>query len=87
MTSDDHLVLDLILFLLIPVGPFIFAWTSRLSIHFLDPTIGVGVDTGDTVLILQCIFMYITLAYTQLAASLFIGNVFAKSMFEFCGVL
>lgn len=87
LTPEDRLLPALVASLLIPVGLFIFAWTSRSSIHFMVPTIGVGLVTGGTILILQCIFVYITLGYPQFAASLFSGNGFAKAMVAFCGVL
>lgn len=87
MTPEDRLLPALVASLLIPVGLFLFAWTSRPSIHFMVPTIGVGLVTGGTILILQCVFVYITLGYPQFAASLFSGNGFAKAMVAFCGVL
>ncbi|KAG6356254.1 hypothetical protein INS49_015641 [Diaporthe citri] len=42
MTPEDRLLPALVASLLIPVGLFLFAWTSRPSIHFMVPTIGVG---------------------------------------------
>lgn len=87
MTPEDRLLPALVASLLIPAGLFLFAWTSCSLVHFMVPTVGVGLVTGGTILILQCIFVYITLGYHQFAASLFSGNGFAKAMVAFCGVL
>ncbi|KAL5002993.1 MFS general substrate transporter [Aspergillus recurvatus] len=71
----------------IPAGIFLFGWTSRKSIDWMVPTIGVGLTTGGFAIILQSIFVYIDLAYPKYAASLFAGNGFAKAVVAFGGVL
>ncbi|KAE8375514.1 MFS general substrate transporter [Aspergillus bertholletiae] len=71
----------------IPAGIFIFGWTSRRSIHWIVPTVGVGFTTGGFAIVLQSIFVYIGLAYPRYAASLFAGNGFAKAVVAFGGVL
>lgn len=57
MTPEDRLAPALVASLLISAGLFIFAWTSRPSVHIMVPTVGVGLVTGGTILILQCIFV------------------------------
>ncbi|KAL2846891.1 hypothetical protein BJY01DRAFT_247081 [Aspergillus pseudoustus] len=71
----------------IPAGIFIFGWTSRRSIHWIVPTIDVGLTTGGLAIVLQSIFVYIGLAYPRYAASLFLGDGFAKAAVAFGGVL
>jgi MFS transporter, DHA1 family, multidrug resistance protein len=65
---------------LLPVGLFIFAWTSRESIHWMVPTIGIGIFAGTSFIFFQCIICYIGLAYPDYVASLFAGNDFVRSM-------
>ncbi|KAF2017002.1 MFS general substrate transporter [Aaosphaeria arxii CBS 175.79] len=72
---------------LIPVGMFIIGWTSRASIHWFVSSIGVGLVTGGVIVILQCIFVYITLAYPHYVASLFSGNGIARAVVASGGVL
>ena len=53
----------------VPVGLFIFAWTSREDLPWVAPLIGVGLYNISIFLIFQCIFMYIPFVYPQFAAS------------------
>ncbi|RFU25459.1 hypothetical protein B7463_g10889, partial [Scytalidium lignicola] len=59
---------------LLPVGLFIFAWTSRPDIHWIVPLIGVAIFVTGTVYVFQSVFLYIPLSYPKYAASLFAGN-------------
>ncbi|KAK4501499.1 hypothetical protein PRZ48_007308 [Zasmidium cellare] len=65
--------------ILMPVGLFIFAWTSSPNIHWIAPTIGIVIYIIGIIIILQCIFLYLPLSYPQYAASLFAGNDYARS--------
>lgn len=65
---------------LMPIGMFIFAWTSSPEIHWIAPTIGVSVFLTGIFVVLQCIFIYLPLSYTQYTASLFAGNDIARSV-------
>ncbi|KAH8692333.1 major facilitator superfamily domain-containing protein [Talaromyces proteolyticus] len=61
------------------IGLFMFAWTARVSIHWIVPTIGISIYAGSTFIVLQCMFLYIPLSYPQYAASLFAANDFFRS--------
>jgi DHA1 family multidrug resistance protein-like MFS transporter len=63
----------------VPIGLFIFGWTSRPDIHWIVSCIGIVITTIGIFLIIQCIFLYLPLVYPQYAASLFAGNDFARS--------
>lgn len=63
----------------VPIGLFIFGWTSREDIHWIVSCIGIGITTIGIFLIIQCIFLYLPLSYPQYAASLFAGNDFTRS--------
>ena len=72
---------------LIPVGLFIFAWTSRPDIHWIAPTIGAGVSVGGTFIVFQSIFLYLPFTYPQYSASLFAANDFARSTLAAAAIL
>jgi DHA1 family multidrug resistance protein-like MFS transporter len=72
---------------LIPVGLFIFAWTSRPDIHWIAPTIGAGVSVGGTYIVFQSIFLYLPFTYPQYSASLFAANDFARSTLAAAAIL
>ncbi|OAL49309.1 MFS general substrate transporter [Pyrenochaeta sp. DS3sAY3a] len=87
LTPEDRLLPAVCSSISIPVGLFIFGWTARASVHWFVTLIGVGLVTGGVILILQCIFVYITLAYPQYTASLFSGNGLARAVVASAGVL
>lgn len=65
--------------LLVPVGLFIFGWTANPKIHWIVSCIGIVITTIGIFLIIQCIFLYLPMVYSQYAASLFAGNDFIRS--------
>jgi DHA1 family multidrug resistance protein-like MFS transporter len=77
--QEHRLVPALLGSLLLPTGLFIFAWTSKSSIHWIVPLIGVVIFVIGTFLILQSIFVYVPLSYPKYAASLFAGNDLVRS--------
>ncbi|KAJ3468123.1 hypothetical protein MRS44_002188 [Fusarium solani] len=87
LTPEQRLVPALVGSVLVPIGIFLFGWTSRDSIHWIVPTMGVCFTVGGFAVLLQTIFVYIGLAYPQYSASLFCGNGFVKQMVAFAGVL
>ena len=60
----------------IPVGLFIFAWTSAPELPWIAALIGVGLYNMGVFIMFQCIFMYIPFVYPQYAASVCTGPVF-----------
>ena len=58
----------------IPIGLFIFGWTSNPSIHWMASVIGIVTFAASAFVLFQCIFMYLPLSYPQYAASLFATN-------------
>jgi len=78
-SPERRLIPALFVTFLVPVGLFIFGWTSRSNIHWIVSCIGIVITTIGIFLIIQCIFLYLPLVYPQYAASLFAGNDFARS--------
>ncbi|GKZ31330.1 hypothetical protein AbraIFM66950_011814 [Aspergillus brasiliensis] len=87
ITPEWRLIPAVIASFMIPAGLFLFAWTVRTDIHWMVPTVGVVFATGGMCIVLQSIFVYITLAYTQYAASILGGNGFIKSCVACAAIL
>lgn len=87
MTPERRLIPGLMASFLVPTELFLFAWTARADIHRIVPTIGVGLTSAGMVIILQCVFVYISLGYPHYAASAFGGNNFSRSLIAFGAVL
>ncbi|GJN75943.1 MFS transporter [Purpureocillium lilacinum] len=65
----------------IPICLFIFAWTSRESIHWIVPIIGTGFFAPGFYLTFQSILNYLGESYPRHVASVFAGNTFFRSSF------
>jgi len=76
---ERRLIPALFVTFFVPVGLFIFGWTSNSDIHWIVSCIGIVITTIGIFLIIQCIFLYLPLVYPQYAASLFAGNDFLRS--------
>ncbi|RDW74217.1 hypothetical protein BP5796_07659 [Coleophoma crateriformis] len=87
VSPERRLLPALVASMLLPVGIMLFAWTSRSSIHWVVPTIGVMLTTGNTCLIIQCIYVYIAMVYPRYEASLFGANDFARAVVAFAAIL
>ncbi len=57
-----------------PIGLFIFGWTSNPDIHWMASVVGIVIFASSGFVLFQCIFMYLPLSYPQYAASLFAAN-------------
>ncbi|OJJ97482.1 hypothetical protein ASPACDRAFT_123378 [Aspergillus aculeatus ATCC 16872] len=64
---------------LVTVGLFLYAWTSRASVHWIVPTIGVSIYSGATFVVFQALLCYIPLVYPRYVSSLFAAADFARS--------
>ncbi|EMD67587.1 hypothetical protein GGP41_007461 [Bipolaris sorokiniana] len=78
-SPERRLIPALFVTFLVPIGLFIFGWTSNPDIHWIVSCIGIVITTIGIFLIIQCIFLYLPLVYPQYAASLFAGNDFLRS--------
>ncbi|KAF2811077.1 MFS general substrate transporter [Mytilinidion resinicola] len=76
---ERRLIPALFVTFLLPIGLFIFGWTSDPNIHWIVSVIGISIFTIGIFLIIQCIFLYLPITYPQYAASLFAGNDFIRS--------
>ena len=71
---------------LIPIGLFIFAWTSRAGINWAVPTLGILFFGSGAFILLQCIVVYLPTSYPMYAASLFAMNTFLRNAFAAAAV-
>ena len=65
---------------LLPVGLFMFAWTSRPDIHWIVPIIAIFLFTIGIFIVIQCLFTYLAFSYPMYSASVLAGNDMARSM-------
>ncbi|KAF4461137.1 multdrug transfer [Fusarium albosuccineum] len=70
-----------------PIGLFLFAWTARPGIHWIVPSVGVMLASGAECIIIQSIFVYLSLAYPQFAASLLGANTFCRAVVALGAIL
>ncbi|KAH8899812.1 MFS multidrug transporter [Thozetella sp. PMI_491] len=54
---------------LVPIGIFIYAWTSEYATHWIGPNIGIFLLSGGMIVCNQCMQIYIVQTYTHYAAS------------------
>jgi DHA1 family multidrug resistance protein-like MFS transporter len=96
--QEHRLIPAIVGSVLLPVGLFVFAWTSDSNIHWSVPLLGVGIFVVGHFWTMQSLFIYIPFSYPKYAASLFAGNslwrsataggavVFARPLFINLGV-
>ncbi|CAO2657257.1 Nn.00g033830.m01.CDS01 [Neocucurbitaria sp. VM-36] len=84
---ENHLLPGMIASPLIAVGLFLFAWTARPSIHWIAPTIGLGLTVFGIYFIAQSVLLYIPNIYPRYAASIFSANSLSRSLFAVAAIL
>ncbi|KAL6231678.1 major facilitator superfamily domain-containing protein [Aspergillus navahoensis] len=62
-----------------PAGIILFGWTSRSSIHWVVPSIGVVTFSASLFIIFNVVIIYLPTSYPRYAASLFAANTFLRS--------
>lgn len=65
--------------IMMPLGLFLFAWTTRESIHWMVGLIGIGIYSIGFYVLLQCVLLYVPQVYPKYAASLLAANDFSRS--------
>ncbi|KAF3040319.1 hypothetical protein E8E12_008193 [Didymella heteroderae] len=84
---ENHLLPGLFASPIICIGLFMFAWTARPSVHWMAPTIGLGLAIFGTYFVAQSILLYIPNIYPRYAASIFSANSLSRSLFAFAAIL
>jgi MFS transporter, DHA1 family, multidrug resistance protein len=85
--QERRLIPALYASMLIPIGLFLFGWTSNVHVHWIASVIGIAITTTGVFVVFQCIFMYLPLTYPQYAASLFAANDFSRSTLAAAAIL
>lgn len=67
--------------ILVPIGLFMFGWTTYRKVHWIVPIIGSGIFGVGTLLIFSGIFTFLVEAYPLYAASALAANTFARCSF------
>ncbi|OTB06209.1 hypothetical protein M426DRAFT_72495 [Hypoxylon sp. CI-4A] len=84
---EERLLPALFASVLVPIGLFLFAWTARPDVHWMLPTIGAALTSAGMVIIIQCVFVYLSMSYPTYSASAFAGNAFLRSLIAFPALL
>ncbi|KAK8093593.1 major facilitator superfamily domain-containing protein [Apiospora hydei] len=66
---------------LVPIGLFIFAWTTFPWVHWMVPIVGSGIFGMGTLLVFTGIFTFLVDAYPKYAASAMAANAFTRCVF------
>lgn len=69
---------------LMPIGIFIFAWTSTPDIHWIVPMIGILLTGIGFITIFQGCLNYLVDTFSKYAASAIAANTFVRSVFAAC---
>ncbi|PKS12618.1 hypothetical protein jhhlp_000826 [Lomentospora prolificans] len=67
--------------ILVPIGLFMFAWTSYPEIHWIVPILGSLIFGTGTILVFTGIFTFLVDAYPEYAASALAANTFVRCLF------
>ncbi|KAK6461188.1 multidrug resistance protein 2 [Scheffersomyces coipomensis] len=67
-----------------PVGIFIFAWTSSPDIHWIGPLFGGGIFSCGAFIIFQTLFAYLGSSFPRYLASVFASNALFRSDIAGC---
>lgn len=65
---------------LMPIGVFIFGWTTARDLHWIGPLIGAAVFAAGGFLIFQTLFNYLSMSFWRYIASVFAGNDLFRSV-------
>jgi MFS transporter, DHA1 family, multidrug resistance protein len=63
----------------VSAGLILYAWTARRDIHWMVPTLGIGIWAATSFLVFQSMICYVALTYPKYVASLFAANDFCRS--------
>lgn len=66
--------------ILMPIGIFIFGWTSAPDIHWIAPMIGTAVFAAGAFIVFQTLFNYLSMSFWRYLASVFAGNDLFRSI-------
>lgn len=65
---------------LMPVGIFIFGWTSASDLNWMGPLVGAAIFAAGCFLVFQTSFNYLSMSFYRFLASVFAGNDLFRSL-------
>ncbi|CAG8053719.1 unnamed protein product [Penicillium salamii] len=65
---------------LLPIGLFMFGWTSHFQVHWIVPTIAVGISTMGIFAVYLAVFNYLADTYHRYASSALAAQSFCRNM-------
>lgn len=69
---------------MMPIGIFIFGWTSSAEIHWIGPIFGAVIFALGAFIIFQTSFNYLSMSFWRYMASVFAGNDLIRSVIASC---
>lgn len=78
---EERLYVMMLCAWLMPAGIFVFAWTSRPSVHWIAPCIGISMIGAGFFVIFQGCLNYLVDTFTKYAASAIASNTLTRSIF------
>jgi len=79
-TPEDRLYFACVESACLPIGLFMFGWTSGSNIHWIVPTIAVSTATIGIFTIYLCVFNYLADTYHRYASSALAAQSFCRNM-------
>ncbi|KAF1816874.1 MFS general substrate transporter [Eremomyces bilateralis CBS 781.70] len=79
-TPEGRLYFSCVESALLPIGLFMFGWTSFASIHWIVPTIAIGLATMGIFSIYLAVFNYLADTYHRYASSAIAAQSFCRNM-------
>ncbi|KEF62125.1 uncharacterized protein A1O9_00097 [Exophiala aquamarina CBS 119918] len=86
-SPEARLVPGLYASFLVPVACFMFAWTTKQSVHWIASVTGMGLNMCGTYTVMQRMFLYLPFTYSKYSASLFAANNLARRSFAAGAIL
>lgn len=81
LVPEERLYAMMMFAWLMPAGFFVFAWTSRPSVHWIVPCIGLSMIGAGNFVIFQGCLNYLVDTFTKFAASAIAVNTLTRSIF------
>lgn len=81
ITAEVFIPMAIVGSVTMPVGIFIFSWTSTASVHWIAPMIGAALFASGAFLIFQTLFNYMSMSFSPIyLASVFASNCLWRSV-------
>ncbi|CCH41819.1 Cycloheximide resistance protein [Wickerhamomyces ciferrii] len=81
ISPEVFLPLTIVGSIIMPIGMFIFGWTSSPEINWFPPILGATLFVFGSFFVFQTLFNYLSMSFFRFLASVFSGNAAIRSIF------